>query len=92
MKGLSLFAAFIVVAFASVAYSFPSGAPPQACNMVSPQPGHGGAPSNALSPYNVSGLPSEYIPGTTYICKSGGSVMHPIHQSEVYSNNLVRRK
>ena len=60
-----------VAALASVVHGFPGGAPNDACPQVSPTAGgHLVGPQNTPSPYNITGLPSEYTPGETYTCKS----------------------
>ena len=60
-----------VVAFATIALGLPGGAPNDACPQVSPTAGgHVVGPQNTPSPYNITGLPSEYTPGETYTCKS----------------------
>ena len=60
-----------VAAFASVVHGFRGGAPSAACLQVSPVAGgHLADPQNTPSPYNITGLPSEYTPGEAYTCKS----------------------
>ena len=59
-----------IAAFASIAHGLPGGAPNDACPQVSPTAGgHLVGPQNTPSPYNITGLPSEYTPGAAYICK-----------------------
>ena len=73
-----------VAAFASIAHGRSTGAPNDACPQVSPTAGgHLVGPQNTPSPYNITGLPSEYTPGETYTCKSrrGGSLVHPMQQA-----------
>ena len=72
MKTAVLFAAVLLVAFASLVHGRSSGAPNEACPAVSPDPsGHGAGPQTTPSPYSVFGLPFDYIPLQTYECKSG---------------------
>ena len=60
-----------VAAFASIVHGRSTGAPNDACLQVSPTAGgHLVGPQNTPSPYNITGLPSEYTPGETYTCKS----------------------
>lgn len=60
-----------VAAFASIVHGRSTGAPNDACLQVSPTAGgHLVGPQNTPSPYNITGLPSEYTPGEAYTCKS----------------------
>ena len=66
------------VAFTSIGHGLPGGAPNEAyaCPTMSPSVAGHGSPQNTPSPYNITGLPSEYTPGATYTCKSRRGVWY----------------